>query len=138
MSAELAVVDTVNRFHLYVDRRDWPSARDCLADQVQVSLGGTGGQGLPADRFLGMIRSNVESFAATQHLVIGHHIHLDSDTTASCAANYVNHHVSKLGGWLTAGQADYRLRRYPGGWQIDAVTLRQAREEGSRPGPAAA
>jgi hypothetical protein len=94
MSAELAVIDTVNRFHLYVDRRDWPSARECLADQVQVSLGGTGGQGLPADRFLGMIRSNVESFAATQHLVIGHHIRLDRDAAASCAANYVNHHVS--------------------------------------------
>jgi len=134
VSAEIAAIDTVNRFNLYVDRRDWPAARACLADEVQASLGGTGGgQQLPADRFLGMIRANVESFQATQHLVVGHHLRLDGDGVALCTANYVNHHVSAAGRWVIAGQAEFRLRGYPGGWRIDSVTLRQAWEEGRRP-----
>lgn len=134
MSAEFAVIDTVNRFHLYVDRRDWAAARDCLTDEVQVSLAGTGGgQEMGADRFLGMIRGNVESFEATQHLVVGHHVRLDGDGAALCAANYENHHVSQVGRSVTAGQADFGLLRSTDGWRIGAVTLRQAWAEGDRP-----
>jgi SnoaL-like domain len=134
MSTEIAVVDTVNLFHLCVDRRDWATARSCLADTVRVAADGTAqGRDLPAEQFLGMIRSNVESFAATQHLVSGHHVSLGGDATARCQASYQNHHVSDLGRWVLAGQQDVELHRAGDRWQITAVTLRPAWEEGRKP-----
>jgi hypothetical protein len=137
MLAELAVIDTVNRFHLCVDRRDWPAARSCLADTVQVSLdGGQVDRELPAEEFLGMIRSSAEQFSATQHLVSGHHVRLDADATARCQASYQNHHITDGNRWTLAGLQDLRLRQQGTGWHITTVVLHQAWEEGSRPMPA--
>jgi SnoaL-like domain len=95
--------------------------------------GAASGRNLPAEQFLAMIRSNVESFAATQHLVCGHHVRLGSDASARCQASYQNHHVSDLGRWVLAGQQDVELHRAGDGWQITAVTLHPAWEEGRKP-----
>lgn len=134
MSREAAVIDAVNLFHLCVDRRDWPVARSCLADVVRLSEGVQGDrQELAADQFLGMIRSNVELFSATQHLVSGHHVHFDTDDAALCRTSYQHHHVSDAGRWVVAGQQDVELRQGPDAWQITAVTLVPAWEEGRKP-----
>lgn len=133
MSRDAAVINTVNLFHLCVDSRDWAVARSCLADVVRLSEGGTSGQNLPADQFLGMIRSNVESFSATQHLVSGHHVHFDTEAEARCRASCQYHHVSKAGRWVMAGQQDVHLRQTHDAWRITSVTLLPAWEEGERP-----
>jgi hypothetical protein len=133
MSPEAAVVNTVNLFHLSVDSRDWAAARSCLADLVRVSPDAGAGQELPAEPFLGMIRSNVESFSTTQHLVSGHHVNFDTEATARCRASYQNHHVWGSGRWVLAGQQEVMLSRAPDGWRITAVTLSPAWEEGTRP-----
>lgn len=134
MSTEGAVIDTVNRFHLCVDRRDWTAARSCLADVVHVSPdGGKSAQQLPAEEFLSSIRGNVESFSATQHLVAGHHVQLEAGATARCQASFQSHHASAAGRWVLAGRQDLRLRRSRGAWQIIAVTLHPAWEDGEPP-----
>jgi SnoaL-like domain len=135
MSREAAVINAVNLFHLSVDRREWPTARSCLAGVVRLSEGAqSDAQELAADQFLGMIRSNVELFKATQHLVSGHHVHFDTDDAALCRANYQHHHVSDAGRWVVAGQQDVELRQGTGQWRITGVTLVPAWEEGRRPG----
>lgn len=136
MHAEAAVIDTVNLFHLCVDRRDWTAARRCLADTVRLSSHGQdAGQEMPAARFLGMIRANVESFTATQHFAAGHHVDLADDATARCQSSFQYHHVSAAGRWVMAGRHDARLRHTPAGWRITAVTLEPAWEEGPHPAP---
>jgi SnoaL-like protein len=134
MPPESAVINTVNLFHLSVDRRDWDAARSCLAASVRVATdAGEDARELSGEGLLAMIRDNVELFSATQHLVSGHHVLLDGDQAASCRASYLNHHVSEARRWVLAGQQEVSLRRTDGGWRITAITLRPAWEEGSGP-----
>lgn len=134
MASEVAVIDTVNLFHLCVDRRAWVTARSCLAGVVRVSLDGQDtGQEMPGDQFLGMIRSNVESFSTTQHLVAGHHVHFEDEAAARCQASCQHYHVSDAGRWVLAGQQDVRLRRARDAWKITEIRLLPAWEEGKHP-----
>lgn len=132
MSPEVAVIATVNLFHLGVHRRDWMGASSCLADVVRFSPDGTdGGLTMPADQFLATIRSNAESFAATQHFVAGHHVRLVSADTARCRANFQYHHVTGSDRWVLAGHQELHLHRMQDTWQIAAVKLSPAWEDGA-------
>jgi hypothetical protein len=134
MSAEVAVINAVNMFHLCVDRGDWDGARACLSEAVLFSPAPGEQTRLTGDQFIGAIRSNVEPFIATQHLVCGHHVQFDADGAARCNTSIQYHHVSGAGRWVLAGQQEFHLKRVGDDWKITSASLSTLWEEG-KPSP---
>lgn len=121
------IINTINRFYLSVDERDYTAMRTCLTDEVAFDYTALFGTIMPttADQLVENVRNNHRGFRATQHITTNHYVTVDGDT-AQCSANFQAQHFlpndrgSNL--WTLGGRYLYSLLRQ-GGWKIHGCVL---------------
>jgi hypothetical protein len=132
------ISETVIRYALGVDRRDWDMLSACFTDPVHVEFGLSG---LTADLrradLVELIRSALSGFAATQHLSPNHLIEfsaIDPDRAICQSAMYAQHYLenSQAGDfYLARGSYASHLVRTPAGWQIESLIQRASWADGN-------
>jgi hypothetical protein len=130
---KLAVNETVYRYALGVDTRDFTLYRSIFTPRLEIDFTSYYGGGEPAvmtaDEWVAGVRPVFTGLAATQHSMTNPIAEIDGDT-ARCRMYVRAHHVHLADdptSWFTIGGVyDDRLVRSseaPVGWLISAVTL---------------
>ena len=129
---KLAVSETVYRYALGVDTRDFALYRSIFAEQVAVdftSFHGGEAMMMTADQWVAAVRPLFTRLAATQHSMTNPIISIDGDT-ADCRMYVQAHHVYRAddpASWYTiGGYYDDTLVRSadgPAGWLLSGVKL---------------
>jgi hypothetical protein len=122
------IIDTLNRFWLNVDTRDYKAMRDCLTDEVDFDYSALFGTSMPpkADELVENVRGNHSGFRATQHITTNHLVTIDGDT-AQCLVNFQAQHFlpndrgSNL--WTLGGRYLYSFARTQEGWKIHGCVI---------------
>jgi hypothetical protein len=119
----LATQDVINHLALSVDARDWESARDCLTDTVEFApTPAHPATTVPATAFLEQLRTNVETFDATQHAVTNHVVAPTADGL-ECTTSFRYEHLRDGRDWTFGGRQSYRLTRGDGRWRIASIAM---------------
>ena len=134
MSADdqLAVVQTVYRYAVGIDTRDFGLYRSIFADEVAIdftSYSGGSAATMPADDWVARARRLFTGLDATQHTMTNPLPDVTGDT-ATCRMYMQAHHVLRSddpASWFTiGGYYDDTLVRSPAGpagWLLTGVTL---------------
>ncbi len=130
----IAIEDTVNRYFHSVDRHDWESFRDTLADMVDddhSDLVDAGPVTISGDEYVKWASQGVLSFVSTHHMTGNPIISIEGDV-ATCLTKMVASHWSESNYHTAFGYYDLGLRREGQGWKIHKFHLRVQAEHGSR------
>jgi hypothetical protein len=134
MSAEdkLAVAETVYRYAVGIDTRDFGLYRSIFDERVAIdftSYSGGDTATVDADEWVGRVRPLFMGLAATQHSMTNPMVRVDGDR-ADCRMYMQAHHVldpDRADSWFTIGGFyDDTMRRAadaPAGWLLTGVTL---------------
>ena len=134
MSADdkLAVAETIYRYAVGIDTRDFTLYRSIFADEVAIdftSYSGGHATTMTRDHWLGGVMPLFSGLAATQHSMTNPMVSVDGDH-ATCRMYMQAHHVydpTDAASWFTiGGYYDDTLVRSPpapAGWLITGVTL---------------
>jgi hypothetical protein len=137
--ASLAVVETIYRYAVGIDTRDFDLYGSIFADEVDIDFSSYSGR--PAARmtreaWVGMVRPLFLGLAATQHSMTNPLPVVDGDT-ATCRMYIYAHHVLDAqdpSSWFTiGGYYDDTLQRddrAPAGWLLTGVTLTELWRQG--------
>src|SRR3954463_15436653 len=140
LEARAHISETVTRYALAVDRRDWEMLASCFTDPVHADYSENG---LPAadfdrDELVAIIRDAVSSYTATQHLSPNHLIEFDDhepDRAICTSYMYAQHHLDANGSsefLLLRGSYTSHMIRSPGSWRIERliqhISWRESRE----------
>ncbi len=125
------VVETVYRYALGIDTRDFAMYRSIFADEVAIDFSSYSGQpGAPmtGDEWVARVKPLFLGLAATQHSMTNPIVELSGgDDTATCRMYMQAHHVYDAAvpaSWFTiGGYYDDTLVRRGDGWAITGVTL---------------
>jgi len=137
LSARLRVIDTINRFFLAVDTRDYATARSLLTEQVDFDYSRMFGATMPntADGMIEKVRANHAGLHGIQHLISNHIVEIDGDI-ASCRSNYIAHHwfPNPQGDatWAVGGRYQHRLQGTGGLWKLQGGVIEVAWTKGNR------
>ena len=130
----LAVAETVTVLLHAVDRRDWDTIRNALADTVDVdytSLSG-GEPGSPtAEGLIGTWRELLPGFDSTQHLTGPILTKIKGGTAIATCAVTATHALGEAR-WVVGGHYEMRLTHRAVGWRIAGIRLRTAFVDGDR------
>jgi len=128
----LDVAETVYRYAVGIDTRDFALYRSIFAEQVSIdfsSYSGTPAATMTADQWVAGLQSLFNGLSATQHSMTNPLTIVDGDT-ATCRMYMQAHHVfdpDDAASWFTIGgyYDDTLVRddRGPGGWLLTGVTL---------------
>ena len=118
------------RYATGTDTRDWQLFRSCFTDEVEIDFSAGFGAPLvtlPADEWVRRTAPQMESFAATQHMITNLVITFDGNDRATCVA-YVRarHHKPNTTGdsdQTVYGYYTNRFERTEHGWRMAAVKL---------------
>jgi SnoaL-like domain len=122
------VADTLARFVLALDDRDWDGVTACLAETVRrdySSLFGAEPDEISGPALVAEWRDVLTGLDAHQHLLGPPVVEVDGDR-ASAAVHVVGTHVldGDLGSpWVVGGTYRFVLDRLAGRWRIAAATL---------------
>lgn len=134
------ISETVTKYAVAVDRRDWALFADCFTDPVHADYSDNG---LPAadfvrDDLVAIVRDAVGGYTATQHLSPNHLIEFDRhdpDRAICTSYMYAQHHVDtqeKAEFLLLHGSYTSHMIRTNLGWRIERliqhISWREARE----------
>ena len=129
---KLAVAETIYRYAVGIDTRDFTLYRSIFADEVSIDFTSySGGQAttMTGDQWLGGVMPLFSGLAATQHSMTNPMVSVDGDD-ATCRMYMQAHHVydpTDRASWFTiGGYYDDTLVRSPhgpAGWLITGVTL---------------
>jgi hypothetical protein len=129
---KLAVSETVYRYAVGIDTKDFELYRSIFADEVAVdfsSYSGAPGSTMTADQWVAGLRPLFTGLAATQHSMTNPLPVVDGDT-ATCRMYMQAHHVYEpdvADSWFTIGgyydDVLVRSARGPAGWLLTGVTL---------------
>jgi hypothetical protein len=134
------ISDTVTKYAIAVDRRDWAMFADCFTDPVHADYSENG---LPAadfarDELTAIVRDAVSGYTATQHLSPNHIIEFDSqdpDRAICTSYMYAQHHADtseKSEFLLLRGSYTNHMVRTADRWRIERliqhIGWREARE----------
>lgn len=129
---KLAVAETIYRYAVGIDTRDFPLYRSIFADQVEIDFASySGGEAtsMSADAWVDSVRPLFTGLAATQHSMTNPIADIDGDN-ARCRMYMQAHHVFVADdptSWFTiGGYYDDQLTRSdagPAGWLLTGVTL---------------
>ena len=132
------ITDHVLRYATGIDRHDWQLYRSIFADRLTVDFSSWSGEpaaSMNADDWVAGVRSTLEPFDATQHVLTNFMIEVDG-TAATCTCYMTAHHhlvtgelreMHSIGGYYV-----HNLRRTDIGWLIDATQLNVTWEMGDR------
>jgi hypothetical protein len=129
----LAVIETLDRYALALDARDWP-----LLDRVFTpdAVGDFGNFHCASrDEIRGMIQSMLGGCGPTQHMLGLYRVEIAGDEAAATCAIRA-HHVGRGSDaaleYECFGEYRDRLVRTPAGWRIRHRTMRVTHETGTR------
>jgi hypothetical protein len=131
MSAEdkLAVTETVYRYALGVDTRDWALYRAQFADRVRVdfsSFGPIPAMEIAADDWVAAVRPLFETLHATQHMMSNPLVELDGDVARIrmyVQAKHVLDPDDAASTFTVGGHYDDELVRLADRWVLSGVKL---------------
>lgn len=129
---KLAVAETLYRYAVGIDTRDFTLYRSIFADRVAIDFTSySGGQAttMTRDQWLGGVVPLFSGLAATQHSMTNPMVSVDGDA-ATCRMYMQAHHVydpTDPASWFTIGgyydDTLIRSAQGPAGWLITGVTL---------------
>lgn len=133
ISDKLAVAETLYRYAIGVDRKDWTLFRSLFADRVTIDFSSYNAGLLPpqemdADTWVAGLIPLFTGFAATQHMMTNPLTTIDGDTAA--ITMYMRaHHVfdpTDEASWFTnGGYYEDTLKLVDGQWLLTGVRLRE-------------
>jgi hypothetical protein len=124
--------ETVYRYPVSIDQHDWHQFRSIFADNIEVLLAMASRANRPyqrvdADRFTEMVKSVIESFAATQHFLNDYRIEINGDEALCHCYMYARHmpppNKPSQAIWDIGGYYEFNLRRAGEGWKIPKYKL---------------
>ena len=120
-----------------IDGRDWPAYRAVFADEVSIDFSSfthRPPQPVTPDEWVAGVRSLIEGFEATQHLLGNHVITFEGDDIGRYTAYLQAQHWMSRTSWYTiGGHYENRVARDPDGrWRLTAMTLHQTWDAGDR------
>jgi hypothetical protein len=126
---KIAITETVYRYALGIDTRDWRLYRSIFTDEIDVdfsSYNGEPGERISADEWVARIQPLFSGLAATQHLMTNPIVTFH-ETGATCRiymqAEHFLTHVDKDAYYTIGGCYTDRLVRGADHWLITGVTL---------------
>jgi SnoaL-like domain len=132
------ISETVIRYAMGVDQRDWAMFGNCFTDPVHVEFGLSGlVADLGRDELVSLVRGAIGGFTATQHLSPNHVIDFsdtDPDRARCHSYMYAQHYLegSAAGDfYLARGSYASDLLRAPDGWRIERLIQRASWAEGN-------
>jgi len=135
----VAISETVTRYAMGVDRRDWEMFGAVFDDTVwtDFSAGGVPAQEFSRAALVAMTRSVLDGFAATQHISPNHVIEFDPEDpdTAVCESYMFAQHLLEASPngryYLLRGSYTNVMRRTPHGWRIARIVQHRSWEDGN-------
>lgn len=130
--AKWAIAETVYRYALGIDTRDWVLYRSIFEPEVRIDFSSYNGQSatiVPADTWVERLRMQFSGLAATQHSMSNPMIGFsdDSGQVASCRMYMQAHHVFDAddpASWFTIGGFyDDTLVWHDDRWLLSGVKL---------------
>lgn len=123
--AHTKIVETVSRFGMLVDARDWDGFRNLFADSVEFDysdIGDVSGTLSPVE-IAKNASAGFNGFKTTQHVVTNHQVDV-TDEASTCTAYVRAMHLlpnDKGESWLEiGGQYDAKLIRSESDWKIQS------------------
>jgi hypothetical protein len=132
-----AVLELSTRYASGIDLRDWSAYRRCFTDELRIDFSSFTHRPAPpapvaADDWVSMVRSTIDGFESTQHLIGNQVVTLDGDEGGYTAYVQAQHWMSRDRWYLIGGWYENRVRRQADGWRISACTLHQTWDAGQR------
>lgn len=132
-----AVLELSTRYATGIDRRDWALYRDCFTDRLAIDFSSFTSRPAPAepvaaDDWVTMVRSTIDGFESTQHLIGNQVVRVEGDEGGYTAYVQAQHWMSRDRWYLIGGWYENRVRREADGWSISACTLHQTWDAGDR------
>jgi ketosteroid isomerase-like protein len=134
-----AISETVTRYAMGVDRRDWAMFGSVFDDVVwaDFSAGGVPAQEFSREALVDMTRSVLDGFAATQHISPNHVIEFDPEDpdAAVCHSYMFAQHLLATSPngtyYLLRGSYTNVMRRTQHGWRIARIVQHRSWEDGN-------
>ncbi|WP_382306836.1 nuclear transport factor 2 family protein [Herbiconiux sp. UC225_62] len=122
------ISDTINRFFLALDEKDWDAIPPLLADEFLLTAATVAGEPkrLPIPEFMQSLVARNGGFAGTTHLNPDHIITIDGDS-AHVKAHMLCPHWSDdtdAGLFVSYGRYDIDLLRSGDGWEMTDLIIR--------------
>lgn len=133
-----AVYDLSVRYAEGIDRRDWDGYARCFAPQIRIDFSSFSHAPAPTkplsvEQWVRAVRSTIDGFVSTQHLLGNQRITFESDTTARYTAYIQAQHWMSSDRWyLIGGWYDNEATLIDGEWRLSAVKLNQTWDAGDR------
>ncbi len=131
------VFDLSLRYAEGIDRRDWSAFRSIFLPEVRVDFSSftkrpANPDPIPVDDWVAAVRSTIDGFPATQHLIGNHRITLDGDRGSYTAYVQAQHWVDRDRWYLIGGWYSNEVARTDDGWKLASVTINQSWDSGDR------
>ena len=131
------VFDLYVAYAAAIDGPDWERYRAVFADEISIDFSSfthRPAQPMTPDEWVDGVRSLVEGFEATQHLLGNHVIGFDGEDTGHYTAYIQAQHWMSRTSWYTiGGHYENRVARGSDGrWRLTAMTLHQTWDAGDR------
>lgn len=126
------ISETVHRYPVTVDARDWKGFRAIFTDEIDVLLSTARQADRPrqivnADKFTEGVERVITGFQVTQHFLTDYKIEVRGDDATCLSYMYARHFPPKdkpaQGIWDIGGYYNYHLKRIGDGWKIPKYTL---------------
>jgi hypothetical protein len=126
------IKETVFRYPVSVDARDWKRFRSIFTDEIDVLLSMASRADRPrqivnADKFTKVCEAVIDSFEITQHFLTDYRIEVSgNDATCFCymqARHFPPKDRPNQPVWDVGGHYTYHLKRTADGWKIPKYTL---------------
>lgn len=120
-----------------IDWRDWESYRAIFTDELDIDFSSfthRPAQPMTADQWVDAVRSLIEGFEATQHLLGNHVITFDGEDAGHYTAYIQAQHWMARDSYYTIGghYENEVVRGSDGRWRLTAMTLHQTWDAGDR------
>ncbi len=126
MSDRDDVVETMIRYGVTIDRKDWDGLAGCFTDDCVADYQGWG-EFRGGHEVSDFCRTGVESLDATQHLFGNFLVQLDGDAASFQCYVQAQHYLADAAGgpvFTVGGYYDNAARRTSDGWRISRFMFR--------------
>ncbi len=124
LADRIAVEDLLTRYATAVDRRDWDRYRSVFTDDAEIDYTSAGGIAGTLDEIVEFLKTTMDMFEMTQHLISNIDLVVDGDSATVTAMFNNPMRLPDGETWFTGGWYHHDLVRTSDGWRS-----RRLREE---------
>jgi hypothetical protein len=131
------ISETIIKYALGVDRRDWEMFSECFTDPVHADFASRPAADYARDDLVRSVSQALDGFTVTQHISPNHVIEFDQtdpDRAVCYSYMYAQHLLEGSPNgefYLLRGSYDNHMRRTPDGWRIEKLVQHATWEEGN-------